>query len=72
VALSFRTVRSVRLILLGAHERCFERRSVLINSLCPDVELRSSYDSISLLQEKVEEYIATAPQLSWLIDPMEL
>lgn len=39
--------------------------------LCPDfvLELRSSTDSVSFLQEKMEEYIANGAQLGLLIDP---
>ena len=41
--------------------------------LCPDfvIELRSHTDSLSLLQEKMEEYIANGAQLGWLLDPVE-
>ena len=41
--------------------------------LCPDfvVELRSQQDRLSVLQEKMQEYIATGAQLGWLIDPLE-
>ena len=41
--------------------------------LCPDfvIELRSHTDSISMLQEKMEEYIDNGAQLGWLIDPVE-
>jgi Uma2 family endonuclease len=41
--------------------------------LCPDfvIELRSHTDSLSMLQEKMEEYIANGAQLGWLIDPVE-
>jgi Uma2 family endonuclease len=41
--------------------------------LCPDfvIELRSHTDSLSTLQEKMEEYIANGAQLGWLIDPIE-
>ena len=39
--------------------------------LCPDfvVELRSDSDRLSVLQAKMEEYIANGAQLGWLIDP---
>lgn len=41
--------------------------------LCPDfvIELRSHTDSLSMLQEKMEEYIANGAHLGWLIDPFE-
>ena len=41
--------------------------------LCPDfvIELRSHTDSLSTLQEKMQEYIANGAQLGWLIDPVE-
>jgi Uma2 family endonuclease len=39
--------------------------------LCPDfvVELLSPSDSLSMTQEKLEEYLANGAQLGWLIDP---
>ena len=39
--------------------------------LCPDfvLELRSSDDSLSILQEKMVEYIENGARLGWLIDP---
>lgn len=42
-------------------------------SLCPDfvIELRSHTDSLSALQDKMEEYIANGAQLGWLIDPIK-
>jgi Uma2 family endonuclease len=41
--------------------------------LCPDfvAELRSPTDRLSLLQEKMQEYIANGALLGWLIDPLE-
>ena len=41
--------------------------------LCPDfvIELRSPSDPLSILQEKMEEYLANGAQLGWLIDPVE-
>ncbi len=40
--------------------------------LCPDfvIELRSHTDSLSALQDKMQEYVANGAQLGWLIDPM--
>lgn len=40
--------------------------------LCPDfvVELRSPTDSLSVLQDKMQEYMANGAQLGWLIDPI--
>lgn len=48
-----------------------EERSGYI-SLCPDfvVELRSTSDSLSMLQEKMQEYIDNGARLGWLIDPI--
>ncbi|UWU47516.1 Putative restriction endonuclease [Limnospira platensis C1] len=39
--------------------------------LCPDfvVELRSPTDSLSLLREKMGEYLENGARLGWLIDP---
>jgi Uma2 family endonuclease len=39
--------------------------------LCPDfvIELRSSTDSLSVLLEKMQEYLDNGAQLAWLIDP---
>lgn len=39
--------------------------------LCPDfvLELRSKSDSLSPLQEKMQEYLDNGAQLGWLIDP---
>jgi len=41
--------------------------------ICPDfvVELRSPTDTLKMLQEKLEEYIANGAQLGWLIDPLQ-
>jgi Uma2 family endonuclease len=40
--------------------------------LCPDfvIELRSPSDSLSTVQDKMEEYLANGAQLGWLIDPV--
>ena len=40
--------------------------------LCPDfvVELRSTTDRLSVVQAKMEEYIANGARLGWLIDPI--
>ena len=47
-----------------------EQRSGFYN-ICPDfvIELRSDTDSLSVLQAKMEEYIANGARLGWLIDP---
>ncbi len=39
--------------------------------LCPDlvIELLSPNDSLAVLQDKMQEYIANGVQLGWLIDP---
>jgi Uma2 family endonuclease len=41
--------------------------------LCPDfvVELRSESDSLTGLQQKMEEYLDSGARLGWLIDPAE-
>ena len=41
--------------------------------LCPDfvVELRSVSDRLSVLQAKMEEYMANGARLGWLIDPLQ-
>ena len=41
--------------------------------LCPDfvVELRSRSDRLSVLQAKMEEYIANGARLGWLLDPLQ-
>jgi Uma2 family endonuclease len=40
--------------------------------LCPDfvIELRSDSDRLSVLQEKMQEYITNGAQLGWLLDPL--
>ncbi|HNH85209.1 MAG TPA: Uma2 family endonuclease [Acidobacteriota bacterium] len=39
--------------------------------LCPDflIELRSPTDSLSVIREKMQEYLENGTQLAWLIDP---
>ena len=41
--------------------------------LCPDfvIELRSPTDSMAVLRNKMQEYIANGARLGWLIDPRE-
>ena len=41
--------------------------------LCPDfvVELRSISDRLSVLQAKMDEYMANGARLGWLLDPLE-
>lgn len=41
--------------------------------LCPDfvVELRSETDDLTMLQDKMQEYINNGAALGWLIDPIE-
>ena len=41
--------------------------------ICPDfvVELRSDSDRLSVLQAKMEEYIANGARLGWLLDPLQ-
>ena len=41
--------------------------------LCPNfvIELRSSSDRLSVLQAKMEEYMANGSKLGWLLDPLE-
>ena len=46
-----------------------QRRKFL--PLCPDfvVELRSPTDSLSILRDKMQEYLENGVKLRWLIDP---
>ncbi len=48
-----------------------ERRSGFFD-ICPDfvIELRSSSDSLSMLHDKMQEYIDSGARLGWLIDPL--
>lgn len=48
-----------------------EQRSGFFD-ICPDfvIELRSSSDSLSTLQDKMQEYMDNGARLGWLIDPM--
>jgi len=41
--------------------------------ICPDfvIELRSSSDRLSILQAKMEEYMANGARLGWLLDPLQ-
>ena len=41
--------------------------------ICPDfvIELRSGSDRLSVLQAKMEEYMANGARLGWLLDPIE-
>ena len=41
-------------------------------SICPDfvIELRSSSDGLSMLQDKMQEYMDNGARLGWLIDPI--
>lgn len=41
--------------------------------ICPDfvIELRSSSDRLSVLQAKMDEYIANGARLGWLLDPLQ-
>ncbi|MGJ3248669.1 MAG: Uma2 family endonuclease [Elainellaceae cyanobacterium] len=52
--------------------RLTEKQQSGIVPLCPDfvVELRSTSDSRSILQDKMQEYIDNGAQLGWLIDPL--
>ena len=44
------------------------------SSICPDfvIELRSESDRLSVLQDKMEEYMANGAQLGWLLDPLQM
>lgn len=58
------------------HERweaLTEEERDMFPPLCPDfvVELRSASDSLSSLQEKMQEYIDNGASLGWLINPLE-
>ena len=59
-------IRHDRLATLTAEQR----RKFL--PLCPDfvLELRSPTDSLSVLQDKMQEYMDNGAQLGWLIDPV--
>lgn len=41
------------------------------DAICPDfvIELKSGSDSLKILQEKMQEWIASGCRLAWLIDP---
>jgi len=43
-----------------------------LTKICPDfvVELRSKFDRLKRLQEKMDEYIANGARLGWLLDPL--
>ena len=43
------------------------------SSICPDfvIELRSESDRLTILQAKMDEYIANGARLGWLLDPLE-
>ena len=58
-------VKRTRLDALSAEER---QKFI---PLCPEfvIELRSPTDSLSVLQEKMQEYLDNGAQLAWLIDP---
>ncbi|MFH1266206.1 MAG: Uma2 family endonuclease, partial [Planctomycetota bacterium] len=50
-----------------------EREQEGFAPLCPDfvVELRSPDDRLSVLQDKMSEYLENGAQLGWLIDPAD-
>jgi len=58
-------VSKSRLVSLSSEQR---RKFI---PLCPDfvIEVRSPTDSLSALQEKMQEYLANGTRLGWLIDP---
>lgn len=60
-------IRNSRLATLSAEQR---RRFL---PLCPDfvIELRSETDSLSSLQDKMQQYLDNGAQLAWLIDPIQ-
>lgn len=41
--------------------------------VCPDfvIELRSPSDSLKVIQDKMEEYMANGARLGWLLDPLD-
>ena len=47
-----------------------EEQEASFAPICPDfvIELRSKSDTLSGLQDKMQEYIANGPSLGWLID----
>ncbi|MEY3556318.1 MAG: hypothetical protein RLZZ580_2374 [Cyanobacteriota bacterium] len=44
----------------------------MLLTVCPDfvIELRSRTDSLSQLQEKMQEYLDSGLRVGWLIDPI--
>ncbi len=56
----------------GRWEALSEEQQEGFAPLCPDfvVELRSPQDSLSVLQEKMSEYLENGARLGWLIDPL--
>jgi Uma2 family endonuclease len=57
--------KQARLVALTAEAR---KKFVPV---CPDfmIELRSATDSLTVLQDKMQEYIENGTQLAWLLDP---
>jgi Uma2 family endonuclease len=55
----------------GAHTAWSARTDVNGSRFCPDfvIEVRSPRDKLSLLRDKMLEYIENGAQLAWLIDP---
>ena len=60
-------VSNTRYSLLSAEEKDS------FTPLCPDfvVELRSSSDRLSVVQAKMDEYMANGARLGWLLDPLQ-
>jgi len=54
-------------------EALTEDEKIEFPPICPDfvIELRSASDTLSKLQDKMQEYIDNGAQLGWLIDPKE-
>ncbi|MBD0372560.1 MAG: Uma2 family endonuclease [Pyrinomonadaceae bacterium] len=60
-------------VRLAAWQKLTDEEKEKFLPLCPDfvIELRSLTDSISDVQNKMEEYLDNGAQLGWLIDPQE-
>jgi Uma2 family endonuclease len=59
-------------IRLDRWEKLTEAERETFSPICPDfvVELRSKSDTLTFLQDKMQEYINNGVQLGWLIDPI--
>lgn len=69
---AIRSLDAAWVSLVSWHKLRDEDREKFV-PLCPDfvIELRSSSDTLSELQDKMQEYLDNGAQLGWLIDPQE-